>query len=464
MAEKLKKIKSVFSEKNFKKYLNKKVSEINLNHFKAVTFFVHLFVLFSLVSVLNVKAGYKVVVENESYGVVATAEEAQNVLKSAMQSIKNAKGNDYKFSYAGCSLAFVKGESIISEKEACENVVSALDGLTYAYAVYVDKEVAVALESEKDAKEILNTIKSKYKTEDNEVSFYNSVYVKKARVSDDKIKSKSDASEILNGEKTQAVVHVVKEGETIGEIADNYKVTQNEILSNNPDVVPEILNVGTELCIKAPIAMIQVKAVSKEAVTEEIPFETKVKNDSTRYQGTTVVSVNGVNGVKNVVYENVKVNGVLKDRNAVSEEIVSNPVDKVVLSGTKKKPKNAPTGTFLRPYYGSVTSRYGSRWGRQHQGVDIGGSVGDPVKASDGGTVTYAGWNGGYGNFIKIQHDDGYETYYGHLNSIGVTVGQKVAQGEVIGKLGNTGRSTGPHLHFEIRKNGVPCDPLKYTG
>ena len=95
--------------------------------------------------------------------------------------------------------------------------------------------------------------------------------------------------------------------------------------------------------------------------------------------------------------------------------------------------------------------------------MDIGGTTGDPIKASDGGTVTYAGWNGGYGKFIKIKHDNGYETYYGHLSAINVSVGQKVAQGQTIGKLGNTGRSTGPHLHFEIRKNGVPCDPLKYT-
>lgn len=463
LTEKIRKIKSVFSEKDLLTLIIEKLSEIKLKNLKGVAFLTHLFILFSLLFVLDVQVGYKVTANNKSYGVVATSKEAKIALEDAMNTIKSSKGKDYKFSYAGCSIVLTKKDNIISPNEAKNNIVSALDGLSPAYAVYVDKEVAVALKSEKDAKDILNSIKAKYKTQDNEVSFYNNVYVKEARVKKNVIKDKNDAEKILNGEKTKALTHEVKEGETIGEIAESYKITQEEILKNNPTIIPELLKVGTKLCIKAPVSLILVKSVSKETCQEQIPFETKVKNDSTRYQGTTVVSVNGVNGVKNVVYENVKVNGVLTQRNPISEEIVSNPVTKVVLSGTKPKPKNAPTGTFLRPYYGTVTSRYGSRWGRQHQGVDIGGTTGDPIKASDGGTVTYAGWNGGYGNFIKIKHDNGYETYYGHLSSIGVSVGQKVAQGEVIGKLGNTGRSTGPHLHFEIRKNGVPCDPLKYT-
>lgn len=464
LTEKIKGIKSAFSDINSKASLIGKLSEIKLGHLKGPSFLIHLFIIFSLIAVMNIDVGYSVIVNNKNYGTVSSMEEAEKAMKSAMYKIGSAKGEDYAFEHASCNLTLVRKDNIISEKQAEENIITALDGLMSAYAVYVDGEVAVALDNINEAKEILNDIKLRYKTDNNEVSFYNSVYVKEARVNKSKIKNKYEAEEILNKEKIQAVVHTVKEGETIGEIAENYGISQSEIHDNNPDVVPELLKVGEELCIKAPVSLIQVKAVSQEVCVETIPFETKVKNDVNRYQGTTVVSVEGVNGKKNVTYENIMVNGVLAEKNVLSEEIISNPVDKVVLSGTKPKPKNAPTGTFLRPYYGSITSRFGSRWGRQHQGVDIGGNIGDPVKASDGGTVTYAGWNGGYGNFIKIKHDNGYETYYGHLNSINVSVGQKVAQGEVIGKLGNTGRSTGPHLHFEIRKNGVPYDPLKYTG
>ena len=463
LTEKLKGIKSTFSEMNLKDSLVGKLSEIKLSHLKGPSFLIHIFIVFSLITMMDVNIGYSVVVNDKNYGAVSSIMEAEKAIKSAMYKIGNAKGSDYTFEHAGYNLTLIRKQNIISQKEAEDNIIAALDGLTPAYAVYVDNNVAVALDSMEEAKEILNSIKLRYKTDSNEVSFYNNVYLKQARVNKSKVRSKEDAEEILNGEKIQAVVHIVKEGETIGEIAESYDVSQSEIMNNNPGVVPELLKVGTKLCIKAPVAMIQVKAVSKEVCVESVPFQTKVKNDSTRYQGTTVVSVAGVNGKKSVTYENVRVNGALIEKNALSEEIISNPVDKVVLSGTKPRPKNAPTGTFLRPYYGSVTSRFGSRWGRQHQGVDIGGTTGDPIKASDGGTVTYAGWNGGYGKFIKIKHDNGYETYYGHLSAINVSVGQKVAQGQTIGKLGNTGRSTGPHLHFEIRKNGVPCDPLKYT-
>ena len=359
LTEKIKGIKSAFSDINSKASLIGKLSEIKLGHLKGPSFLIHLFIIFSLIAVMNIDVGYSVIVNNKNYGTVSSMEEAEKAMKSAMYKIGSAKGEDYAFEHASCNLTLVRKDNIISEKQAEENIITALDGLMSAYAVYVDGEVAVALDNINEAKEILNDIKLRYKTDNNEVSFYNSVYVKEARVNKSKIKNKYEAEEILNKEKIQAVVHTVKEGETIGEIAENYGISQSEIHDNNPDVVPELLKVGEELCIKAPVSLIQVKAVSQEVCVETIPFETKVKNDVNRYQGTTVVSVEGVNGKKNVTYENIMVNGVLAEKNVLSEEIISNPVDKVVLSGTKPKPKNAPTGTFLRPYYGSITSRFG---------------------------------------------------------------------------------------------------------
>ena len=168
---------------------------------------------------------------------------------------------------------------------------------------------------------------------------------------------------------------------------------------------------------------------------------------------------------KRVLYDVTKVNDIVSEKVKLDEAFISYPKSEVVAVGTKIRPKEAPTGKFIRPYYGSVTSRYGARWGRNHNGIDYGGRTGDPVKAADGGTVTFAGWNnGGYGYMVIINHGNGKETYYAHLNSVGVKKGQKVAQGSVIGRLGNTGRSTGPHLHFEIRINGRPVNPAGYVG
>ena len=114
------------------------------------------------------------------------------------------------------------------------------------------------------------------------------------------------------------------------------------------------------------------------------------------------------------------------------------------------------------PVNAGITSPFGWRWGRMHEGLDLGAPYGAPIAAAAPGTVIYAGWLGGYGNLVVIDHGGGVATAYGHQSRISVSVGQQVAQGETIGYVGSTGHSTGPHLHFEVRVNGQPVDPLGY--
>ena len=117
-------------------------------------------------------------------------------------------------------------------------------------------------------------------------------------------------------------------------------------------------------------------------------------------------------------------------------------------------------GLFLWPTEGLVYSLFGMRWGRMHRGIDISGKTGTPVLAARDGTVTFAGVKGGYGNIVILSHQDGYETRYAHLSTIKASVGDAVQTGDVIGLMGSTGRSTGPHLHFEIRKDDTARNPL----
>jgi murein DD-endopeptidase MepM/ murein hydrolase activator NlpD len=109
-----------------------------------------------------------------------------------------------------------------------------------------------------------------------------------------------------------------------------------------------------------------------------------------------------------------------------------------------------------------LTSGFGMRWGRMHEGIDIAAPTGTPIRAADSGSVEIAGYEGGYGNYTCIEHGGGLATCYAHQNSIGVSVGQTVAQAQIIGTVGSTGHSTGPHLHFEVRVNGQAVDPLGY--
>ena len=121
-----------------------------------------------------------------------------------------------------------------------------------------------------------------------------------------------------------------------------------------------------------------------------------------------------------------------------------------------------------RPVPGAIRSGYGQRvhpiYGtvRMHSGVDMAAGMGEPIHACRAGTVIQAGWNGGYGNTIVVDHGGGMATLYAHQSSLGASVGAQVGAGQVIGYIGSTGASTGPHLHFEVRLNGSPVDPMPY--
>ena len=114
------------------------------------------------------------------------------------------------------------------------------------------------------------------------------------------------------------------------------------------------------------------------------------------------------------------------------------------------------------PSRGGITSPFGMRWGKMHNGVDIGASMGDPIYAAMDGKVFCTEWEDGYGNVIKIDHGEGVQTTYAHCSSIGVSLGQYVKRGDKVGEVGSTGNSTGPHVHFEVRVDNVPQNPLKY--
>jgi len=126
-------------------------------------------------------------------------------------------------------------------------------------------------------------------------------------------------------------------------------------------------------------------------------------------------------------------------------------------------PARTPSASgFIWPVHGVVTSVFGWRWGRMHEGIDIAVASGTPVVSAAGGMVIVAGWMGGYGNLVVVDHGNGIATAYGHNTNVAVSVGQTVAQGQLIAYSGNTGNSTGPHVHFEVRVGGAAVDPFGY--
>jgi murein DD-endopeptidase MepM/ murein hydrolase activator NlpD len=151
------------------------------------------------------------------------------------------------------------------------------------------------------------------------------------------------------------------------------------------------------------------------------------------------------------------------------EEVVALAAQSATLAAAIRDAQAGSTGTgipsaagFIWPVNGTVVSGYGMRWGRLHEGIDIAAPTGTPIWAAAAGTVIHAGWLGGYGNLVVVDHGNGLATAYAHASAILVGVGQSVSQGETISLVGSTGNSSGPHLHFEVRVNGVAVDPLLY--
>ena len=142
---------------------------------------------------------------------------------------------------------------------------------------------------------------------------------------------------------------------------------------------------------------------------------------------------------------------------------ISEPVKRIEKIGTMERPPTTGSGTFISPTKGTLSSRYGVRWERNHNGIDVCGAHNTDILAADGGEVTYAGWMSGYGNYVVINHENGYQTAYAHCESLCVSVGDRVCKGELIAKMGSTGRSTGTHLHFEVKKDGQFVNPLDYV-
>jgi murein DD-endopeptidase MepM/ murein hydrolase activator NlpD len=147
------------------------------------------------------------------------------------------------------------------------------------------------------------------------------------------------------------------------------------------------------------------------------------------------------------------------DPDALRANSILTSMDRINLYriAAEKAPFSIPVKANFR-----FTSGFGPRWGRLHAGTDFAGPIGTPIYATADGVVTDAGWSSGYGRLIKIRHEFGIETRYAHLNSMDVRVGQRVSRGDRIGAMGNSGRSTGPHLHYEVRVNGNPVNPMTY--
>ncbi len=205
--------------------------------------------------------------------------------------------------------------------------------------------------------------------------------------------------------------------------------------------------------------------IETEIVTDtvSIPFPTENVEDTALYEGEEAVTTEGVPGSRVIVKQITRLHGQFLREEVISDSVSTAPVPQVTTVGTRPKPQGVGTGSFILPLSEiTVSSGFGSRWGRTHAGLDLAASKGTSILAADSGTVTFSGECEGYGNLIIIDHQNGFTTYYAHCSVLYAAVGARPEKGEVIAAVGSTGNSTGPHLHFEIRKDDEPLNPSDY--
>ncbi|MBF7097722.1 M23 family metallopeptidase [Alkalibacter mobilis] len=254
----------------------------------------------------------------------------------------------------------------------------------------------------------------------------------------------------------------IQTGDTSWDIAVNRGININDLVAANPDKNIEDLHPGEVIKLTEAKPYLDVSVVKEEIYSEKISFETTYQKDSSIYVGKTKEITPGVNGVKEITALVSYENGIQVSKEVVNESVIKEPVTQVVAKGTKPLPPAQGTGRFGMPTSGrvSVINKPGSHSGSR--AVDIANSKGTAIYASDAGRVTRASWYSSYGYTIIIDHGNGYQTLYAHLSSMNVSVGQNVSKGQKIAGMGSTGRSTGSHLHFEIRYKGQRQVITKY--
>ena len=338
-----------------------------------------------------------------------------------------------------------------------------------AIGIYVDGKKIGAVQDRKTAEKALKDVADKYTKEgDNikveSVRFLEKVDIKTANTDLEDLHSEEEMVDLLCTSGEKETVHKVVAGDTLHSIAKKYDVWEDQLLADNKGINSKKLELGSNIIVKQQAPVLTYEVVEKITYDKVIEHKVEEQKSADIYEGMTETQQAGSDGLSEITARVTLQNGKKVEEEDLVTTVKEEPVTEVVLVGTKERPPTVGSGKYIWPLKDSFTktSGFGSRWGRQHKGIDLAVSVGTTVYAADGGTVVEAQYSGSYGNVVMIDHQNGQETRYAHNSKLLVKKGDKVYQGQPIAKSGNTGRSTGPHVHFEIRFNGEPRNPLNY--
>lgn len=439
----------------------------------AITYFLPALAAAALVVIvrngLNLRFVLDVQVNGESVGYVANEQVFENARDDVQSRINTAKSMlvesgasvpDTQWDVAPTYTLAVSGQTMTESEIANAILRTASDEIVDATAVYIDGELRFVTTEGDHLRTYLESVKepfedttdpSVYTAFAHEIRLLDGVYLNES------ISSYSDIINELNagsGIKTYTAV----DGDTVQSIVDTTGVSFDSLAQMNPELLTldQEVDAGTELITGVGSAeLLKVKVVRQETETVAIPFDTQNSESSEYDFGKIVTLQEGEDGSEDVTYEVTMIDGVVTDRQAISYTVTKAAVPEITVTGTRLKSgmvAQVGSGNFIWPV---PNYTYVSRWmSSGHRGADICAPYGTYIYASDSGTVIAAGWHYSYGNYVEIDHGNGYKTLYAHMSAISVTQGQAIGQGDKIGEVGSTGNSTGNHCHFEMYYNG----------
>jgi len=290
------------------------------------------------------------------------------------------------------------------------------------------------------------------------IGFEEEIEVAETYVPTEEITDLNTAISMVTKDQETNKIYEVVSGDCLSVVAEKNNTTVDKIVSMNELLESDsVLQIGDEIVVTVPEPELSVVVTEQTIYEEEYELPVQYVENDSWYTNQEQVVQEGSTGFREVTAKVTLRNGEETNREVVKENVMTEAVPTIIEKGTQEPP------TYIKPISGgSMTSKFGQRWGRMHEGIDWSCPVGTAVKASCAGQVVSAGWSNGYGYCITIKHSDGKQTRYGHLSKILVSAGDTVSQGEKIALSGNTGRSTGPHIHFEIIENGSQVNPLNY--
>lgn len=267
----------------------------------------------------------------------------------------------------------------------------------------------------------------------------------------------STQSQSLNKKEAtvKIITYTIKSGDTLESIANTYGVKINTISQSNNLTTESLLKEGQILEFPS------INGVLYKIQNGETLWDLALLN---KVDFNKIVEINNLDSPENLkLGQKIIMPDVDKVKSLYSSESAS---EKKTVTSTKTSSRGGSMSYTISaslPVQGKFSSKFGPRWGRQHAGIDIAAPTGTTVYASMSGKVTFSGWDdGGYGNLVIVDHGNGLQSYYAHNSKLLVKMGQNVSKGTQIANVGSTGNSTGPHSHFEIRKNGTPVNPYNY--